>query len=174
MARGEIVAMVRKGGIRERRAGFEVRHERFLLYPTYFHENRNELAERLRPALDDSHARRPPPGVIRIAHLAEAVAVWNVTDATLLPPIADLHGLAAGAVESRFNYRGIPGVRIVATRLLALPAVVEVPEARRYEGCVSWLELDADIDVAGARPVLPAGTFDERVKRLESLLGPPE
>jgi len=174
MARGEIVAIVRKGGIRERRPGFEVRHDRFLLYPTYFHENRTELAERLRPTLEDSHARRPAAGVIRIAHVAEAIGVWNVTDATLLPAIADLHGLAPGAVESRFIYRGIPGVRIVATRVLALPNVVEVPEARRYEGCVSWLELDADIDVGRAQPVLPDGALGDRVKRLESLLGPPE
>jgi hypothetical protein len=174
MARGDIVAMVRKGGIRERRAGFEVRHDRFLLYPTYFHENRTELAERLRGTLDDSHAHRPPPGVIRVAHLAEAIGVWNVTEAALLPAIAEFHGLAPGAVESRFHYRGVPGVRIVAMRVLTLSAAVVLPEARRYEGCVSWLELDADVDVSGAKAVLPSEELANRVARIRSLLGDPE
>lgn len=38
MARGDIIAMVRKGGIREQRPGFSVRHDRFVFYPTFFHE----------------------------------------------------------------------------------------------------------------------------------------
>src|SRR3954470_15934331 len=80
MARGDIIAMVRKGGIREQRAGFDVRHERFLLYPTFFHEKEVEVAPRFRPTLATSHAARPPEGRIRLATLAEVVAVWRVTE----------------------------------------------------------------------------------------------
>src|SRR5688500_2484228 len=101
MARGDIIAMVRKGGIREQRAGFLVRHERFLLYPTFFHENAHHLAERFRPMLEPSHARRRSAGVIRIEHVAEVRAVWNITDPSLLPAIAHEHGLAPQAVEAR-------------------------------------------------------------------------
>ena len=66
MERGDIIAMVRKGGIRERRAGFDVRHDRFLLYPTFFHEKIAELAERFRPSLECVHANRPPEGTIEM------------------------------------------------------------------------------------------------------------
>ena len=66
MKRGEIVAMVRKGGIREQRAGFSVRHDRFLLYPTFFHEKANELAPRYAASLDVSHANRPDAATIRL------------------------------------------------------------------------------------------------------------
>src|SRR3954471_20664491 len=87
MARGDIVAMVRKGGIREQRAGFQVRHDRFLLYPTYFHEKAVEVASRLVGGLEASHARRPPEGRLRIEHVATVAAVWPVADETLLPAI---------------------------------------------------------------------------------------
>jgi hypothetical protein len=174
MARGEIIAMVRKGGIREHRAGFDVRHDRFLLYPTFFHENTDHLAARFHPMLPASHARRPTDGILRIAHLAEVLAVWNVTDESLLPAIASEHGLSPAAVASRFHYRGAPNVRIVAVRTLVLAEPVEIPETRRYGGCVSWLELDADIDIDGARPVLSEPALRERLRAIEAALGAPE
>ena len=174
MARGDIIAMVRKGGIREKRAGFEARHDRFLLYPTFFHENPRDLALRFHPMLASAHERRPEAGRVRLTHLAESVAVWNVIDPSLLPAVEREHGLASGAVLSRFHYRGNPNVRVVATRILALREPVEIPEASRYAGCVSWLELDADVDVSGARSVLAESELARRVSALESVLGAPE
>jgi hypothetical protein len=174
MARGDIIAMVRKGGIREQRAGFLVRHDRFLLYPTYFHENPSHLAVRFHPMLEMSHARRPPPGVIRIEHVAEVLAVWNITDPSLLPLVAHEHGLAPAAVESRFHYRGRPNVRLVAVRTLALPTPVEMPEVSRYAGCVSWLELDAGVAIDGACATVEQEALRRRIDRLHAVLGEPE
>jgi hypothetical protein len=174
MARGDIVAMVRKGGIREKRAGFDVRHDRFLFYPTFFHENTSDLALRFHPTLAASHEHRPAPGRVRISYLGESVAVWQVVDPGLLPGVEHEHGLAPEAVLSRFHYRANPTVRVVAVRLLTLPAAVEIPEARRYAGCVSWVELDADVSVSRARPVLQDSELRRRISALERVLGPPE
>ena len=173
MARGDIIAMVRKGGIREQRAGFAVRHDRFLLYPTFFHEKEAELAARFRPMLHASHAARPPEGVIRIRYVADAVAVWSASELQRLSSITLEHGLDWTAVESRFHYRNKPGVQVVALRVSRLPREVELPEARRYAGCVSWVELDTDVEVAGATPVLDAATLERRVAALASALGEP-
>ena len=94
MARGDVVAMVRKGGIREQRAGFQVRHDRFLLYPTYFHEKAAEVAPRFVPTLDAAHARRPPEGIVRLEYVADVAAVWTVSDLDRLRAIEGEHGLA--------------------------------------------------------------------------------
>jgi hypothetical protein len=83
------------------------------------------------------------------------------------------HGLAWNAVESRFHYRDRPGVQVIAVRLSRLTAPVDIPEARRYQGCVSWVELDAAVDVGGARPVLDDPTLAGRVARLAESLGAP-
>ena len=174
MGRGDIIAMVRKGGIREQRAGFAVRHDRFLLYPTFFHEKEAELATRFRPMLHASHAVRPPDGTIRIRYVADAVAVWGISELQRLAGITLEHGLDWTAVESRFHYRSKPGVQVVAVRVSRLVRDAELPEARRYAGCVSWVELDADVDVAGATPVLDAATFERRVAALANVLGEPD
>lgn len=173
MQRGDIVAMVRKGGIREQRAGFSVRHERFMLYPTFFHEKEAELAERFRPGLAASHADRPAEGRIRLACLAEVVALWRVATLEPLRAIDGAHGLAWPAVESRFHYKQRPGVQVVAVRVRRLRAPVDLPEARRYGGCVSWVELDDDVDVAGAAPVLDERVLATRVAELTGVLGAP-
>lgn len=171
MARGDIIAMVRKGGIREQRAGFTVRHDRFVLYPTYFHERESELAPRFRRTLERSRVDQPPAGVIRISLMADVAAVWHVREIEPLRAIELEHGLAWDAVESRFNYRGVAGVQVVAVRISRLPAAVDVPEARRYQGCVSWVELDADIDVSGAAAILDDANFEARMARMRDALG---
>lgn len=174
MARGDVVAMVRKGGIREQRAGFQVRHDRFLLYPTYFHEKAAEVAPRFVPTLDAAHARRPPEGIVRLEYVADVAAVWTVSDLDRLRAIEGEHGLAWSAVESRFHYRNRPGVQVVAVRLSRLRGPVDVPEERRYAGCVSWVELSADVPVTGALPVVQEPEFGRRLAALAEALGAPD
>ena len=172
MGEGRIVAMVRKGGIRERRAGFVVRHDRFFLYPTWFHEKEAELAERFRPLLADAHADRPPDGSIRIDLVCDVAGVWKVDELERLERIANEHGLTPAAVASRYHYRNEPGVQVVAVRVSRLNEPVELPEIRRYLGCVSWVALDEPIPVVGAVPVVGDAEFEERLSRLERQLGP--
>ena len=174
MARGEIIAMVRKGGIREQRAGFTVRHDRFLLYPTWFHEKGSELQPRFRDRLERHDSARPTDGVIRIAHVASVSAVWHVRDLDALRGIEAHHGLAWPAVVSRFEYRGRPEVRVVAVRLARLAHVQDVPETRRYQGCVSWVELDGAIDVSDAAPVVADAEHEARLADIMRALGDPD
>jgi hypothetical protein len=175
MARGDIIAMVRKGGIREQRAGFAVRHARFVLYPTFFHEREGELAPRFRDTLVTSHKGQRAPsgqrGIVRLSLVADVAAVWHVRDLDALRAIESEHGLTWEAVESRFNYRGVPGVQVIAARVSRLPTAVELPEARRYAGCVSWVELDSDVDVSAASPVMDPAIFDARVERMRAAHG---
>jgi hypothetical protein len=171
MARGDVIAMVRKGGIREQRAGFSVRHERFLFYPTFFHEKANELAPRFTSGLVASHGRTPEAGTIRIEYVAEVAGVWPVAELEVLRDIEGEHGLAWSAVESRFHYKNNPGVQVVAARVSRLLEPVVLPEAKRYQGCVSWVELDRDVDVSNTTPVLDDTSFMMRLTALRNSLG---
>ncbi|GAC1695487.1 MAG: DUF1802 family protein [Gemmatimonadaceae bacterium] len=174
MSAGAIVALVRKGGIREQRAGFVVRHDRFLLYPTYFHEKVAELALRFHGALERTLAARPSADAVVVQHVAQVASVWRVTELARMPSIAGEHGLTDAAVASRFNYRNRPEVYVVAVRVASLPTPMSLPALRRYHGCVSWVELEDDVPVGDARPVLSDGDFATRLQRLQRALGPPE
>jgi hypothetical protein len=173
LARGDICALIRKGGLREHRAGFSVRHDQFLFYPTFFHENPDELAPALRPRLSASNVR-PPQGRIFISLMARVAHVWRVTDLQKLHAIDGMHGLAWQAVESRFNYRNNPVVHVVAVEMFGLPDPVSLPDLRRYQGCVSWVELDIGLDISEARHLHPKARITERIAQLRAALGEPE
>ena len=49
---------------------------------------------------------------------------------------------------------------------------VEVPDAPRYAGCKSWVELDEDLPTEGATPVLDEQAFREVLLTLDRLLEP--
>jgi hypothetical protein len=171
LARGAVIALVRKGGIREQRAGFVVRHDRFLLYPTYFHENTAGLAPELRPDLHELPSP-PAPDTVHVTHVAHVAGVWHVETLDPLRRIEGEHPLAWQAVESRFHYRGTLGVQVVALRIARLQTPVDVPELARYRGCVSWVELGQDVDTAGAEPVVAAADFGRRLDAIAQHLGP--
>lgn len=173
MGEGRITAMVRKGGIREQRAGFSVKHDRFLIYPTYFHEKESELAVRFRPLLGGETTDRPPEGMIRIEMLCEVVGLWRVDSLDRLAGIEHEHGLTPDAVASRFHYRNNPGVQVVAVRACRLPQAALIPEIRRYQGCVSWVALDEEIAMDGAVPVLGEDELQRRLHTITSALGQP-
>lgn len=166
LAEGWQSLILRKGGIAETGGEFRPEHNRFLHYPTYFHErHRTGVVPELLPLLDAAEADKPSHGVIRFAHYAEVAAVAHLTDPEQLNAIAPLHGWTPEEVRKRFDYR-TPGLFALAVRVFRLPQTVEAVERPEYAGCKTWVELDAPIPTAGATPVLNDDGFAEVVRCL--------
>src|SRR5579885_3233527 len=76
LAEGRQALILRKGGIAEEGGVFRPEHDRFWLYPTYFHEpQRNGIKPEFAPPLAAAEADRPPTGTLRLTHFAEVAAV---------------------------------------------------------------------------------------------------
>jgi len=91
LAEGRQSLILRKGGIAEQGGTFRPEHERFWLYPTYFHEQqRKGLKPEFVPLIDAAEADRPPPGVLRLTYFAEVTGVRfidRLEDALALDPL---------------------------------------------------------------------------------------
>ncbi len=168
---GDIIGIVRKGGIRDQRGGFHMRHSRFLLYPTRFHQSVDQLSERFVPRLARSHAGMAPAGLVRIEYVAQPAISWSVSDLRRLIAARHELGLSESALQSRFNYRE-PGAEFIALRIERLLQPVVIPEVRRYAGCVSWLELDESIacDTRDVAPIMSEAEFQDRLYALVPVL----
>jgi hypothetical protein len=168
---GDIIGIVRKGGIRDQRGGFSMRHNRFVLYPTRFHQSIEQLSDPLLARLQRSHSAMAPSGFVRIEYVAQPAVSWSVSDFRRIVAARHELGLSEPALQSRFHYRQ-PGAEFIALRIERLLTPVIIPEARRYEGCVSWLELDEDIacDTTDLAPVMSEAEFQERLFALVPLL----
>lgn len=164
LAAGLQVCLLRKGGIVEAdRGGFELRHRRFLLFPTYEHEHRLLLRDEFKhllvePRDYDSH---------------ELSLVCEVTDVVVTQGYDTLSTASRHFVwndaflRKRLEYKPNLPLFAILLRACRLPSPVRIPDRPSYAGCKSWVHLTEEIDVSLATPVL---TDSEYAQRSSSLL----
>jgi hypothetical protein len=157
LATGQVALLIRKGGIHERKGDFAVEQREFWIFPTGWHQNPAELAEYLHPLLD---ALSPSPrGTIPFRVYAVVDDVFRVENTEVLDRLEGMHPLAPPAAHARFAYRDRPFVHAIIVRAYRLPEPVTRPDTLRYEGCVSWVDLDEPIPTAALTPVLSDEDF---------------
>ena len=168
---GRQAVVLRKGGVSERSGEFEIEHTRFWLYPTYLHQHRDGVTADALPLLERAESERPPPGVVRLSHYAEATGAYHLHNLSAALLLGGMHCLSAATVKSRFEYRR-PGLFVLPVRVWKAAAAVDLPETEYYAGCRSWVELERELPTDGAAPVLSDEAYRAVVGRLERLLKP--
>ena len=173
LGEGRQIVLLRKGGIRELSKGFSVEHGEFFLFPTYVHQNGDELIETARAALSDVARAAPPGGILRLDLYATVAAVIEVSELGALRRLEGQHALAWAAVARRFHYRR-PGLHVVALRVFRLREPLAVPNLARYDGCRSWVPLESEYPVDGCEPVLADAEFRARLLTVQDALASPD
>jgi hypothetical protein len=168
LASGRQAVILRKGGIAEDGGAFRVERDRFWLYPTFVHQQADGVVPQARPLLDEALADRPPEGTLRLSHFADVAGVWRTNNLGEIEKLAGLHCWSGATVRARFAYRR-PGLFVLAVRVRRVPRPLDLPEAPRYGGCKSWVELEQDLPTDGAAPVLEDDPFAAVVRTLHRL-----
>ena len=163
LAKGEATVLLRKGGILEKRDGFELEHREFFLFPTLHHQSK------ARPA-GHNPTGAPAGDKVELSLYAEVESDIHVEDLDRIRRLEGLHAVPWEDVEKRFNYR-TPGLHVLALRVHRLSNPSVIPNIAAYDGCVSWVELDRDLAVGTSGAVLDDELFRERIDRLKSALG---
>ncbi len=171
LAEGRQALILRKGGIAEEQNVFQLAHTRFWLYPTYAHQQRRGIVPEAAGILEEVERSKPPPGTIRLSHLAEVAAVYHAHNLAAALCVRGLHLWSEATVTARFAYRA-PGLYIMPVRVYRAAQVHELPEEPEYAGCRSWVELDREAPDEGATPVLSDAEFTELLRRVDRLLKP--
>lgn len=168
LSAGRLTVLVRKGGIHEKRGGFEVEHREFWIYPTGWHQNESELRREVLEHLGETPRWAPDEIPFRLYCVVEDALRVESLDA--LHRLAEIQPFTDETLRSRFEYRGKPYLHVLIVRAFRLPEPTVVRNTPAYEGCVSWVELDDALSTEGARPVLLdaqfAGMRDEVLRRL--------
>jgi hypothetical protein len=168
LAEGRQTVILRKGGIAESGGEFRPEHDRFLLYPTYFHEQQHVgIKAELLPLLDEIEAEKRTAGVVQFTLFADVKSVIHLTDLDGALALSDFHGWTADTVRQRFHYR-TPGLFALVVRVYRLPTLHDVIERPEYAGCKSWVPLETAISVDGSIPVLDDSAFANIVATLSN------
>jgi hypothetical protein len=168
---GQQSLIVRKGGIAEASGDFQIEATRFLLYPTFVHQQAMGLCPEAKPLLDTAQKSQPRAGTVRLEAWAEVTGVYQVRDLVPALLIAHLHKYSDDTIEKRFHYRA-PGLNVVALRVHRLATSVEIAEETDYFGCKSWVPLKNEVSLANSAPVLTDRQYRDVVEQLDTLLRP--
>ena len=165
---GRQILIFRKGGISEGHGGFQVEHPEFLLFPTLFHQQRESV-------LADAQARfdkleLPSADVLSIEYFCRVVE-WRKLESLADAQRADnQHVWKPEVIAERFEWGRSKAIFALAVRTYRLPQRIDLPMLPGYGGCKSWIELEREIDVSAARPVLSDAEFSERLQNFKSAL----
>ena len=172
LGRGEQILILRKGGIAEGRGGFQVEHPEFFLFPTLFHQQRESVTEAARQRYDQIAHQFPSPEVVRIEFHAEVAAWRRVESLSAADALRGQHVWRDEVIAERFEWGKEQNIHALAVRVRRLPLPIELPMAPDYAGCKSWVELEKEIPLTGAVPVLDQPAFDHKLQQFFSALNP--
>jgi hypothetical protein len=159
LARGRQRFLLRKGGIAEGKRGFEIRHDEFLLYPTWEHQQIGSIRAEFHELFEQARPRRP--GVVRFQYLARVTDVFRApARAEAMYPLDGEHIWARCYLETRYGYRPDLPLFAVIVRLYRLAREGELPEISRYAGCRSWVGLEQEIDAVDVLPLEADASFE--------------
>lgn len=161
---GRQIFLLRKGGIHEQRNGFHLEHPRFLLFPTHIHQSLHTLHPSFQRDFDQHSGSKPP--TLTLNTYAEVEELISIADLETLRGFDGRHTLNWATVEQRFSYRNRPGLNLLLLRVYRLPIAHQIQNLDRYDGCVSWVELENPLATSGAEPVLAARVFQDQVEEI--------
>jgi len=172
LGRGEQILILRKGGLAESRDGFQVEHPKFFLFPTLFHQQRESVTEAAQKRFDEIAHAFPSTEVVRIEFFAK-VAEWRrVESLSAAESLRGQHVWRDEVIAERLDWGKDRNIFAIAVRVYRLPLVVELPMAPAYGGCKSWVELEREIALTNAVPVLDQVAFDQKLQRFFAALNP--
>jgi hypothetical protein len=196
---GRQILLLRKGGIMEYRKGFEVKHNDFLLYPTFEHQSmesiKAEYKEKLKEILeeqnkdtrkeidkDNKNFNIDNTNIIKL--FAKVEDVVEISDKLILSELRDYHIWSDEYVMMRMNYNPSKPMSILLLRIYKIkkPLIFDIND--KWSGCKSWIDIEKDVDIQNSHkieilknekalidPVLNDDIFYESVNKIRKVIG---
>ncbi|HEX8548536.1 MAG TPA: DUF1802 family protein [Cytophagaceae bacterium] len=142
----------RKGGIAEEEGHFTVRGNKFILFPTLFHQATKSIKPEWLGKLDGEQFHTQPNHV-KIEYYAQVLEQRLIKDWAVIEKFYQHHAWSKDIIEERYN-RWERNVNLLLVQVYKLPTPQIILLKPEYEGCKSWIELDEEIALSG-KPVIP-------------------
>ena len=140
--RGQQDIIFRKGGIAEEGRGFEAAHERFFLFPTYFHQQREGLREDFASLFDEAMRARPPEARVVVTSWVSVKRSFIVERESDLGALTTRHVYKPHVLVERFHGRHGKALHALEIDVHVLKEPLDLPLLDVYSGCRSWVELE--------------------------------
>ena len=163
---GDQCVILRKGGIMDTASGFSVESKKFLLFPTWEHQEEDHIKPEFLHYLEDAKKDLPQQGFNKIASYAVPVAEFDLPENASPDTLSDLHIWSRSYVQERMNWLPEKRIKAVLLRVFKMPPVL-IRTGEEHKGCRSWIELN--VKISGAKPVLAESDMRAKAARFSEI-----
>jgi hypothetical protein len=147
---GRQVLLLRKGGIMEYRQGFEIKHKKFLLLPTFEHQSKEYIQPDYADNLDiilQHHLNNPyhptaNSGRNKLTLYAKVIDVKEVSDKSIIRKLEKYHIWNDRYVNLRMDYNPKKPISVLLLRVYKMNNPLEVDIRPEWAGCRSWISVE--------------------------------
>lgn len=166
---GQLV-ILRKGGIAEKHGGFSAGPERFWLFPTRFHAQR----EKTKPAASRwfSPSDTLKADTVGLRFFADVARHAFLKDWEAVAALDPHHLWTEAAVREKFDWSRPAGLHVFVVRVHRLHQPFSLPVTPEMGGCKSWIELPLSFSERPSSPVLDDAAFARRVAGIPPAVSP--
>ncbi len=166
LGKGKIIAIWRKGGINET---FFVPEKRFLLFPTFTHQNLDKIKKEYWEYFNHNH-KFEKENQIQIKYWAEVYDEITIEKPEQLQIVTNELIYTEDYINDAINTFPNEKGKLLLLRTYSLLYPVLIPLATEYGGCKSWLDLNIDIPRIKSTPSLNFKDFSQKAKYIKSTL----
>lgn len=171
---GRQTILLRKGGIMERKQGFELRHNEFYMFPTYEHQSRDLLQQEYAEKLESAIQHKPPDDANMIYLYARVIFVKETFNRRLLRSLRGFHIWNEKYIDMRMDYNPEKPLSVILLRIYRLEKSLNVTLGPQQAGCRSWIDFHSlskvDSESNIGKPVLSDDIFQDRQFQLMEAL----
>lgn len=168
---GDLILLVRKGGIREAKPVFEVPSDRALLFPTYEHQSLAAMREPWQSQI----AMQAVPQVGEMIELPGWAAITHqleLTGADIVERLHPFHIWTDEWLTERLAWKPERSAYALLLRVHRFAVPLELTYEKRYGGCRSWVELAGKSVLPESFPVLTDAAYQQQVSEVEAAIAP--
>jgi hypothetical protein len=158
---GELVLLLRKGGIRDPLHPFASLPQRTALFPTHEHQLPRHLKQASLLTPPDLNA---PIAINTWAVITHGFELRTEAEIAALMPF---HIWTEEFITERLKWRSQQPLQALLLRVYKLPEAVFLGRSPAQSGCRSWIDLDPSIKIQHAIPALSDQAYQRRLEAIE-------
>lgn len=164
---GDQTVLLRKGGILETTSGFKVEEKKFLLFPTYEHQDNTSLKSQFYRYLADAREQKPRDGFNRVTSYAEVLEEHDVSEMQKIEELSDFHIWSDSYMAERMNWMPQKPMTAIFLKVYKMDPA-EIPVLPEYHGCKSWIELN--VNTGNGSAVLNEDDLQQQLSKFRSIV----
>ncbi len=164
---GEQTVILRKGGILETASGFKIEAKKFLLFPTFEHQEEKNLKPKFHNYLDIVKQNRPQNNHNQITSYAEVVDEVDIKSKEKINALSEFHIWSDSYIEERVNWMADKPIKAVFLRVYKIPQR-DIPIKSEYQGCKSWININEDIQTG--KSVLSDEQLNSKLEKFKEIV----